>query len=170
MDRVERNRRRRAATAARKVRAKQAAHRDYLQRASVAWASQVLSAADARAVDGDRAGKWKIQERGAPTPRAYSAAVRRWMRAVSREVIAAIRGAVVGLPMSDADDPADDAKKAAAIRTSTVAAMRIREALRRMRLPPPPLRVLEGVVEQAGATAIRAARAGLIAGGAPRAA
>jgi SPP1 gp7 family putative phage head morphogenesis protein len=94
------------------------------------------------------------------------------MRAVSREVIATIRGAVVGLPMSDAaDDPADDAaKKAAAIRTSSLAAMRIREALRRMRLPPPPLRVLEGVVEQAGTTAMRAARAGLIAGGAPRAA
>lgn len=122
-----------------------------------------------RAVDGDRQGAWKIQERGAPTPRAYSAVVRRWMRAVSREVIRTINEAVRGIPMFDAaDDPDEAAKKAAAVRASSLAALRIREALRRMRLPPPPLRVLEGVVEQAGAKAMRAARAGLVSAGAPR--
>ena len=125
--------------------------------------------ADARAVDGDRQGAWKIQERQAPTPRAYIAAVNRWMRAVSREVIRTIKGATEGLPLADAADDPDEVAKTARILVSDVAARRIREALRRMRLPPPPFRVLEGVVEQAGAASMRAARTGLIAAGAPRA-
>ena len=130
----------------------------------------IRASADAKEVDGDRQGAWKIRERGAPTPRAYVAAVRRWMRQVRRLVMGLLAEALATVPASDADEADDEARRLReARRRIEAASLSLREAIRRARLPRPDLRVLEGIGQAAARVAIQASRRTLLDAGMPRA-